>query len=392
MQVKTFEATTVKDAIRAVKAEFGSDAVILNSRRLPIPGGNGQQMFEVTAAASRSRQSGASAHDPAIDAASQDDLRQKLQSVDMRLSVMNDELPTKANMENIENSLEELRMLIQETIRAKDGAVIEDVPEDMVAIERQLRLTGITAGQIATLIKFLKDLPPRDGEKLSTESMTDYYRSQAIRWMLKRVQIAPRWQTTPGSMAIHAFMGPTGAGKTSIVAKIASQYHLKEKAKVLVISHDHTRMAGSEQLRVYCKIIGAPFETIADLAELKDVVAKHRDAELVLIDTAGRSPKSAASIKELHPLNTSELAVDKHLVLSITEKESQMERSVRQFSPVGINSLIFSKLDESWSYGEIFNVATKWSLPISHFSIGQRIPEDIERASRERIVERIFGV
>ena len=112
----------------------------------------------------------------------------------------------------------------------------------------------------------------------------------------------------------------------------------------------------------------------------------------VLVDTAGRSPKSKGNLKDLLTLKKMERPIDFHLVMSLTEKETQMDRTIRSFSKVGIQSFLFSKLDETWSYGNIFNLTQKWGVPLSYFGIGQKIPENIERATRERVVERIFGL
>lgn len=112
----------------------------------------------------------------------------------------------------------------------------------------------------------------------------------------------------------------------------------------------------------------------------------------MLIDTAGVSPKNPAAITALSELKANGMPVDFHLCLSATSKESQVEQEIRAFLNLGINSLIFSKLDESWAFGEIFNASRKWSIPLSFFSIGQQIPDDIERSTRERVIERIFGL
>ena len=116
--------------------------------------------------------------------------------------------------------------------------------------------------------------------------------------------------------------------------------------------------------------------------------------ELVLVDTpAGVSPKAPELIAELAALKETGLPLDVHLVLSMTDKEAQLDQAVRAFSPVGLASVAFTKLDESWSFGEIFNLSKRWALPpSSFFAIGQQIPDDVERASRERVIERLFGL
>lgn len=195
-----------------------------------------------------------------------------------------------------------------------------------------------------------------------------------------------------GATTVQAVVGPTGVGKSSLVAKIAAYYHLKEKSKVRVVSFDNHRLAASDQMRVFCKIIGVPFSVMTDVDELRQLVADHSDTELILIDTAGTSPKSPTGIDGIDALKGHGVTIDFHLCLAVTEKAQQLDLAIRNFSKIGLQSLIFTKLDESWSFGEIYNLSKKWSLPLSFFSIGQEIPDDLERATRERVVERLFGL
>jgi flagellar biosynthesis protein FlhF len=135
-----------------------------------------------------------------------------------------------------------------------------------------------------------------------------------------------------------------------------------------------------------------PFLAANAAEDLLKVHETFRGTELVLIDTAGISPKNKSGIQALAAIKNLNLPIDFHLCLSSTESQSQLDNEVRSFLSTGLSSLVFSKLDESWAYGEIFNLSKTWSLPLSFFSIGQQIPDDIERATRERVIERIFGL
>jgi flagellar biosynthesis protein FlhF len=219
-----------------------------------------------------------------------------------------------------------------------------------------------------------------------------YYRDQAIRWLMKRIKIAPKWNLMPGAVSYQAVVGPAGVGKSSLVAKLAALYAVREKRQVAVVSLDNHRLAASEQMRIFCKIIGVPFVAAATPADVFAVPETHRDVELVLIDTAGVSPKGLGRIGELQTLKEAGSPVDVHLALSVTEKDAQLDQAVRSFSRLGLASLAFTKLDESWAFGGIFNLSKKWALPLSFFAIGQQIPDDVERASRERVIERLFGL
>ena len=209
---------------------------------------------------------------------------------------------------------------------------------------------------------------------------------------MTRTKISPRWGAFDGETQIHTFVGPSGVGKSSMVCKLAAEYHLKDKRNVLIVSYDNQRLGSAEQMRLYAKVLGTSFETISSISDLNGVIKKHSDCEIVLVDTAGRSPKSTNAIEEMQTLKDLEYSNNFHLVLSMTDQKTQVERTIRSFVKLGVSSLMFTKMDESWSYGEVFNTMHKWGIPISWFSVGQNIPEDIERASRERVVERIIGL
>jgi flagellar biosynthesis protein FlhF len=390
MQVKTFEALSVKDAVKAVKREFGSDAVILSTREKISEGPEKLKMVEVTAAIPQSERTfgGASR---AVSTENTNDAR--LAVLELKLQQLADNSATRSQYHSLETGLSELKSLLLESLRGKDGSPLQNLPESLISLDRTLRANGVSDTNIAGLIKHLRTLAiDSDQARAGGTALEDFYKTNAMRWMLKRIKIAPRWTLSPGSAAVQAFVGPPGCGKTSMVAKIAAQYHIREKAKVLVVSCDNSRLAAPEQLRVYCKIVGVPFVAISTPTELSNVVLAQRDTSLVLVDTPGISTKAAPSINELQGLRSQNLGVDMHLVCSATEKQEQIERGVRAWSSLAIQSLAFSKLDESWSFGEIFNVSSKWSIPLSFFSTGQAIPEDLERATRERVVERIFGL
>lgn len=393
MIVKTFEAINYKEAIRSIKRELGNDAVILSTKEKTIEGDpRGTKIVEVTAASSERPRTLIGGSSQGENSTS-DAIEGRLHSIEARISQMNEQLATKRDIQNLDSDIAELKVLLLDTLRSSTGSLAKDLPVEVAQIERQLRISGVDSTHIGRLVEHLSAFAPdatytEDGagnyaEKLQTE---------AIKWMLKRIKVAPKWTASKGSTAVHVLIGPPGSGKTSTAAKLAAHFMLREKRKVLLISYDNIRLAASEQLRVYSKIIGAPFVTIESPEEIPARILEHREVELVIIDTAGRGSKNPQHLKDLDSLHRLEIPTDFHLVLPSTEREDQLNRAVQHFSKVGVQSLIFSKLDDTWSFGEVFNIAAKWSLPLSYFSTGQNIPEDLERASRERVVERIFGV
>lgn len=392
MEVKTFEAFSMKEAIRAVRSEFGVDAVILNTKEQPLDSGRGK-MVQVTAAkAAAAKNMGASYAQPSFGEDAYLDLRKGLSSLESRLGLLADNLPHKDQLFALEAGMEEIKILLMEALRSKDGSAVKGLNKAMDDLYQQLRVMGIDESRLAELIAYLKALPEPEESEEKMDEAESYYQNQAIRWLLKRVKIAPRWATVNGSVSVQAFVGTTGSGKTSTVAKLAAFHHMREKKKVLIISFDGMRLAATEQMRIYAKVIGVPFEIVNEASEIEPLIEKYSDVDVVLIDTSGRSPKNQSSIQNLAGLKKLSVPIDIHLVLSLTETEVHLDRVVRGFAPLGIQSLIFAKLDETWTYGPVFNLSHRWGLPLSYFGIGQRVPEDVERATRERVVERIFGL
>lgn len=394
MDIRTFEAFSMKDAVKSVKKALGVDAVILSTREKPAPNGKGT-VYEVTAAAqSTTTRAGArsSVTSAGREAPSDPISETRLDALSARLTAMADQVANKTQVQALESGMRELKLLLIENLRNKDGSAIQDLAPALVPLERQLRVMGVDDVSIAELMKHLSSLPAPEIGGPEAVDVTGHFREQAMRWMMKRIKIAPRWTVMPGTVSWQAVVGTAGVGKSSVVAKLAAIYAKREKHKVAVVSLDNQRLAAAEQMRIFCKIIGVPFYTVQDPSELQSITESAKDLELVLVDTAGTTSKNTDTIDRLESMREAGVPIDFHLCLSVTEKEQQMDEAIRAYSRLGLQSLIFSKLDASWSYGEIYNMSRKWALPLSFFAIGPEIPDDLERATRERVIERLFGL
>ncbi|MFN9969176.1 MAG: hypothetical protein ACK58T_04685, partial [Phycisphaerae bacterium] len=224
MHVKIFEALTVKDAVKAVKREFGSDAVILSTREKISDGPEKLKVVEVTAATPQTERSigGASR---ALHTESTSDARLAL--LELKIQQLADSAATRSQYHSLETGLSELKALLLESLRGKDGSPLQNLPEALVPLDRTLRANGVADTNIASLMKHLRTLAiDSDQARAGGSALEDFYKTNAMRWMLKRIKIAPRWALSPGSAMVQAFVGPPGSGKTSLVAQIAAQYHI----------------------------------------------------------------------------------------------------------------------------------------------------------------------
>ncbi|MBE0450163.1 MAG: flagellar biosynthesis protein FlhF [Clostridia bacterium] len=195
-----------------------------------------------------------------------------------------------------------------------------------------------------------------------------------------------------GKSNIYMFLGPTGVGKTTTLAKIAAKLTLVDNKKIGVITADTYRIAAVEQLKTYSEILGIPLEVIYEANELEEALYKFRDKDYILIDTAGRSHKSKELKSDYDELIKFLDSVKVFLVMSMTTSYKDMKSIIESYDFLDDYRLLFTKLDEATSYGNILNLKVVTGKPLSYFTIGQSVPDDIEVADKEKIIQYIFDV
>ncbi|MNX80124.1 Flagellar biosynthesis protein FlhF [compost metagenome] len=179
---------------------------------------------------------------------------------------------------------------------------------------------------------------------------------------------------------IVALVGPTGVGKTTTIAKLAANFRLIQQQDVALITIDTYRVAAVEQLRTYGDIIGIPVEVVVTPSALKDAIARFADKDVILIDTAGRSPTNRMHLHELRGFLDIPHPREVHLVLSATTNRTNLARITEAFEPVGIDRVIFTKIDETGSFGAMLSTAHSFAKPVSYLTTGQSVPDDIRTA------------
>lgn len=186
------------------------------------------------------------------------------------------------------------------------------------------------------------------------------------------------------------FIGSTGVGKTTTIAKLASLFTLEKKCKVALITADTYRIAAVEQLKTYANILNIPIKVIYKEEEIAGCMEEFADYDLILIDTAGRSYQDTKHLQELKELLEKVEDKQVYLVLSLSTKNSDLKKTVAAYDFADF-SLIFTKLDETLAYGSILNLKQATGRPLSYVTTGQNVPEDIAVLDPYETANQILG-
>jgi flagellar biosynthesis protein FlhF len=203
------------------------------------------------------------------------------------------------------------------------------------------------------------------------------------------VKIRPM-KLNPGTRKVIALIGSSGVGKTTTAAKIAAAWKFQNKKEVALIKLDDQRIGSLDQIKIYAKIIGIPLIFVSDKKELKEAIHKLKHKDLVIIDTPGLNCNSDREIEKVYGYFANMKMVQTQLLLNATTKEKDFIHIAEKLNTLGIKRLIFTKIDESRTYGNILNHLVRTKIPVSYFSFGHEIPEGIEDASMERLLRLLL--
>ena len=227
---------------------------------------------------------------------------------------------------------------------------------------------------------------PRDMEDLVL------LKARIARFVEEDIAVTGPIRVTPGERRLVALVGPTGVGKTTTIAKLAANFHLREHCRVGLITVDTYRIAAVEQLRTYADIIDLPMEVVSTPREMREAVKRLADLDLILMDTAGRSPRDDVKIQELKCMLAEAEADEVHLVLSSVNSVENLRKTAQEFGGVGVTALVLTKLDEATGLGSLIPLLRGCRLPLSYVTNGQNVPDDIDAADRRRLTRTILGL
>ena len=227
------------------------------------------------------------------------------------------------------------------------------------------------------------------GETLA-DSQSREAKATLVKFLNENISFSEGIKLNRHGVRIAALLGTTGVGKTTTLAKIAAKFVLEQGISAALITADTYRISAVEQLRTYSDILGLPLEIVYSPAELSKAINRHRNKDLILIDTAGRSQHNEYQMKELQEFLRTNQRIEKHIVLSTTTKSSDANDILKKFSVCEPDKIIFTKTDETASLGLLVNLLFKQKLSLSYLTNGQSVPDDIIPASAEVLADLLL--
>lgn len=366
MKVKKFIEPTMPEAMNRIRKELGSEAVILNSKEIFQGGFLGffkKRNIEVIAAldpeSKPPKKQGNMQKAPANNLNIQSDdndvlneIRHVKRMVELQTASTSNDFP--ADYQMMFNFL-----ISQETDKDLAKSIMESV------FEKHHEKQGFIPAQTDILDDTMLEIQNRLDELSYEESIN--------------------------TKKIIQFVGPTGVGKTTTIAKIAAASMFNENKKVALITADTYRIAAIEQLKTYSKILDIPIEVAYNIEDYGTAVKKFESYDLILVDTAGRNYRDEKYVKELQNnigINTN---VETYLVLALTAKSNDIMEIYDQFRHLSLKEVIFTKVDETRQYGSILNIVLKKHVNVAYLTNGQDVPDDIIKPSSKLITSYIAG-
>lgn len=442
MKVKTFHALTMQDAIRSIKEQLGSDAVILSTRRIrkggTLFGLFGRSMVEVVAAIEPDLRGASAGHRRQVaQASSRRTPRDEETSPEFRRALRESLIETRSRAGNqsapasparerpntsrpaesapcnvphddtaehageprgsapplerhawhrIRAELHDLRDILLQSGGQEAGRWLEGIAPRLREPYYDLLRIGLEPQTVRTILLDVQQRAPAGRAESEASLRPLLHRALARHVQVSGPLLAPALQKKS-----VLFVGPTGVGKTTTIAKLAAHYRLREGRRVSLITMDTYRVAAVEQLRTYATVIGVTMDVALTQQEALDCIHRRRQADLILIDTAGRSPNEKERTEEVERLATADHPTEVHLVLSATTRDRDLMEGVARYAGIPINRLLFTKLDETQFVGGVFELMRRTGLPLSYFSVGQRVPEDLEVVTPERVADLILA-
>lgn len=410
MIIKKFTGKTEAEATEAAKKELGSTLVIMNVREVKKKGLFAfllPKQIEVTAALEEEAPARPQ-YGSILRTAADKEIRTEQQN-----------LLAKNSTENIEKKLDSLQTLLESQLNNRqsekeESAKTQDVPDaeekedktqDMAAAEKKEEEKNPEQDKFIRLLynkmldnemdeKYVNSILEDASKTKKADLPFDYLLANIYQKMVLKFGRSEGITPSEEGPRIVLFIGPTGVGKTTTIAKLAGRYCVEEKKKVALLTADTYRIAAAEQLRTYANILETPFRIIYTPEELQAAVEDYWDCDFIFIDTAGRSHQNTDQLEKMKEMVAALKRPESYqvfLVLSATTKYRDLQKIADCYGKIADFELIFTKLDETEAVGNLLNMKLYTDAPIAYVTCGQNVPDDMEAFNPQKTVKQILG-
>lgn len=391
MRIKKYVVNSLPEAMERIKTDLGQEAIILNTKKIKTKGFFGlfgKQQIEVIAALDTQKK-GKVTNQPVAQSLKSlgqiNSLGQKKgassASSPRKEAIVKDNVAKETlSKEEVATELKQIRNYLYHLLTEKENDVSPSLKHATQCLKKHGLLHEVSA-------ELMSKIMLRNGfEEKNDKEIIQWLREEIIQFIKKNTS-----PVTHTFSKVTCFIGPTGVGKTTTIAKLAASLLLKDRKKVGFITSDTYRIAAVEQLKTYAGILGIPLEVVYNPADLEAALDRLNSCDVILMDTAGRNYLEKQFVEELEQLLGGATNVQTNLVISLTSKYEDVRSMLAGFTGINIHSVLFTKLDETRSYGHILNLIYEYGFPISYITNGQEVPDDILRASPTLIADLIVG-
>lgn len=367
MKVKRYIGKNSYEAMMKVKEELGRDAVILHSRKIKQSGVFGifkKPLHEVVAA---------------ID--EKESPKEEFKNIQKRDFPI---IPKKEdNMDELKNKIDNIENILSNFVK-KEG--IEEDLDNNIYMEYYNKL--IEKGICKEAVDMIMDIA---NKRLTFTRENEEFIVKGIENIIKEILGKNEDNKNTSKQRVIVFMGPTGVGKTTTLAKLAAKYAINDKLDMGFITADTYRIGAVEQLKVYAEILDVPVKVIYSASEVTSCLEEYKDKDLILIDTAGRNHNNSEQLEEVNEIIAMIHNPDVYLVLSNTSSFKNMVDIIDAYDFAKEYKIIMTKVDEGINYSNILNAKTYSKKNLSYITNGQSVPDDIEIINSSKIANKIVG-
>lgn len=371
MKVKKYVAQNMAEAMKQIRQDLGDEAVILNSKVTHTGGWLGlfkKKKLEVIAALDMERK-------PSKVFVKEKKREQHPQHPNQKSFESN---------KNLHEEINEIKRIVQD-ITINQPIQMQNYPEPIQIFCEKLYSQDLNMNIIHSLGDVLL--------KQWRSSQVDPSVQEISEWAKKHFTEILSQYDNGGSNVRKKYInlvGPTGVGKTTTLAKIAAGEVINNRKKIAFITTDTYRIAAIEQLKTYANLLNVPVEVVYKLEDFQKAVKKYEDYDHVFIDTAGRNYREMKYIEELQKLIDFKQDIETFLTLSMTMKERDIQEIIKNFEILSIDKFIFTKLDETSTYGTLVNIMVQNKKGVAYLTYGQDVPDDVEVGSSQAIIKHLF--